>query len=396
MTYTLNNKLAEANAAYMICESVRAILNKELHEGRSKEELIQKLIGFYRSMSPRMAEHLVDAEGLWQFDHLASVLSSHIYIYLQADEFVDFTKVRAFLKETWPNVATESFEKPEQFGYVSIGGEKFAINPRLIAVGKTAELLLEKVRAETYSVGKLFAYYTSLVDMCQRQDITFQMEWLNWDTFRMWAEKSGYTDGLRLERKVLEDGYVISNVSWQERRFRPGRAHADQTIDIDLSKPLKVGYGDQLPPGDMKELIKDPDLKYPSNVDYTDLTRMTLSYFWASIASSGLHLSQEWKDFEVFEKWAMETGYKRFSTLKVESEQLGYVPGNVSWLELREQSGSLAQNVIYDQQSGMFLEKTGPDYSGVTSSNPLFHPSTPEELANDTIVRTPPIGKDVK
>lgn len=394
MTFILNKKLSEANAVYLICQAVRAALNKDLHDGKPREEIIQKLIALYRSMSPRMADHLEAAEPLWQFDHLACVLSSNILIHLGPDEVVDFKAVRQFLRDTWPEIETKVFAEP--VSYVSIGGQKFGVNPRVIAVGKTAELLLEKVPAPAYNLGKLYNYWGQLSERCRTDNTPFNLEWLHWDTFRVWAEQNGYKDGLRLERKVVELGYVPSNVSWQERRFRPGRAHPDQTIDIDLSKPVNVGYGDQLPPGNMKELIKDPDLKYPNDVDYTDLTRMTLSYFWASIATSGLHLSQEWKDFEVFEKWAMETGYKRFSTLKLESEQLGYVPGNVSWLELREQAGSLAPDVIYDQQSGMYLEKTGPDYSGVKSSNPLFQPSNQKVSVENTIDRTLPTGKDKK
>ena len=299
MTYTLNNKLTEAKAAYMICESVRAILNKELHEGRSKEELIQKLIGFYRSMSPIMADHLEAAEVLWQFDHLASVLSSHIFIYLGAGESVDFPKVRTFLKETWPDVVTESFEKPAEFGYISIGGEKFAVNPRLIAVGKTAELLLEKVPAPTYNLGKLYNYWGQLSERCRTDNTPFNLEWLHWDTFRVWAEQNGYKDGLRLERKVVELGYVPSNVSWQERRFRPGRAHPDQTIDIDLSKPIQESYA------------VDPQF-------------------------------------------------------------------------------------IFDEQSGMVLEKTGKDWSKEKSSNPLLQPNNQKVMAENSIDRTVPTGKDKK
>jgi hypothetical protein len=63
------------------------------------------------------------------------------------------------------------------------------------------------------------------------------MEWLHFETFRVWAMENGYKVGLRLERKILSLGYVPGNVSWQERRLRQSStvAASSQSTDINVA-----------------------------------------------------------------------------------------------------------------------------------------------------------------
>jgi hypothetical protein len=76
------------------------------------------------------------------------------------------------------------------------------------------------------------------------------------------------------------------------------------------------------------------DLKFPEGADASDPVQSILAFYWGSIVISGINLDPAWQDFKVFEKWAMENGYKRFHVLQCEDAQLGYVPGNVSWQEV--------------------------------------------------------------
>lgn len=84
----------------------------------------------------------------------------------------------------------------------------------------------------------------------------------------------------------------------------------------------------------LEKVEPQPNLKFPEGVDPSDPVRSTLGFYWAAIVTSGVNIDPDWQDFEVFEKWAMETGYKRFHVLRREYDELGYVPGNVSWHEV--------------------------------------------------------------
>ena len=62
--------------------------------------------------------------------------------------------------------------------------------------------------------------------------ITVCKGWLNWDTFREWALKSGWKKGLTIDR-IDEDGnYEPSNCQWITRSANASKANADRSNNL--------------------------------------------------------------------------------------------------------------------------------------------------------------------
>lgn len=59
----------------------------------------------------------------------------------------------------------------------------------------------------------------------------------------------------------------------------------------------------------------------------------------------GIKVCEEWHNYEVFKKWAMENGYKEGLTLDRKNNDLGYSPDNCRWVTMREQNRNHSNNL---------------------------------------------------
>lgn len=292
MTYSLNNKLAEATAMFRVCTLVRDHL-KMLHaNGTTMETLIQRLTEFYEITSPRLAMSFKHTTLSAQVGHFMNVTASAILLPLGPDEFIDFKVLREFFAKTWPELDIETAIKGPAIGpmFTIVDGREVCIDPAMPVLlekvgtdwseGSSTRFFRTKAEevAEDLSVGQLYRYWSSLVDMVERGNTPLWLEWTHFETFKAWAFANGYQDGYRLARTTMEEGYVPDNVKWQPRH--------------DSQKALKSFW----------ETMKD------GAVAPMDLT-------WAD-------------NFDVFEKWALDNGFKRGMAILRKDPNGWYSPEN--------------------------------------------------------------------
>lgn len=66
--------------------------------------------------------------------------------------------------------------------------------------------------------------------------------------------------------------------------------------------------------------------------------------WYSRYGGRGIKLCNDWKDYEVFKKWAMENGYKSNLTIDRKNSDLGYFPENCRWITQSDQVLNKAHN----------------------------------------------------
>lgn len=61
---------------------------------------------------------------------------------------------------------------------------------------------------------------------------------------------------------------------------------------------------------------------------------------WNKYGASGVFVCEEWKDYKVFEKWALENGYKDNLSIDRKNTYDGYYPDNCRWTDCLTQSAN--------------------------------------------------------
>lgn len=265
MIYTMDKKLAEANAAFLICEAIRKILLKELNDGKDQVEILNKLVDFYRVTSPRMADSIGEIALEHRLTHMTATLNSHIHIYLGMDESISFTEVNQYVKETWPLADQDIFKPTSTLSYVSISGEKITANPgnpilleKFEAVpewpagvqmektgpdwtqtssAKLQELLKPDGGAENdqvidRSVGIQAGLYNFWCHTRGGAIGPMDFLWANdFKTFEKWAMDNGYGHGMAILRRDFEGAFSPDNCYVTERE-KPNRSEHQYTRDL--------------------------------------------------------------------------------------------------------------------------------------------------------------------
>lgn len=60
----------------------------------------------------------------------------------------------------------------------------------------------------------------------------------------------------------------------------------------------------------------------------------------------GINVCREWDDYQVFEKWALESGYQRGLTIDRKNENRNYCPDNCAWITIIEQQNHKRNRTI--------------------------------------------------
>ena len=58
----------------------------------------------------------------------------------------------------------------------------------------------------------------------------------------------------------------------------------------------------------------------------------------------GITVCEEWNDFSLFRKWAIENGYKAKLTIDRINNEKGYMPGNCRWVDHKTQNRNYSRN----------------------------------------------------
>lgn len=87
------------------------------------------------------------------------------------------------------------------------------------------------------------------------------------------------------------------------------------------------------------------------------------SRYYYCYGGRGIKVCDEWKEFEVFEKWAYENGFKEGLTLDRIDVNGNYEPNNCRWITQKEQCYNTRRNV-YITRNGK--RKTVTEWSEIT------------------------------
>ena len=87
------------------------------------------------------------------------------------------------------------------------------------------------------------------------------------------------------------------------------------------------------------------------------------SKYYYCYGGRGIRVCEEWKDFETFEKWAYENGFKEGLTLDRIDVNGNYEPSNCRWITQKEQCYNTRRN-IYITANGE--RKTVTEWSQIT------------------------------
>lgn len=281
--FTSKHDHLEAAVMFHVCTFMRERFKEEYREHPSAILIFNKVMEFYEIVAPKMAETLRGVPHIHKLGHAVAVMESPISVFLGPDDRVDYGKLREYLVKTWPDADIESVMNPNSGlpQYVDRYGKSVVSKPGVLAVGKSAAILLEKA-----GLGK--------------------GEWID-----------------------------ISNL---------GRAHPDQTIDIDLSKPITEPYV-------LDNQEADIEVKTEHGVPITfasiqavtaELEKMpddikhALYRYWYQITRRDIPIQLEWTHFGTFAVWAVRNGYELGHRLKKADDELGYVAENVTWVPVEE------------------------------------------------------------
>ena len=79
----------------------------------------------------------------------------------------------------------------------------------------------------------------------------------------------------------------------------------------------------------------------------------------------GIKLCQEWSDFEVFYKWAIEAGYKDNLTLERIDNDGDYKPDNCRWATMKEQGLNTRNSLLIEYKGNTQTLKEWSDQLGM-------------------------------
>ena len=106
------------------------------------------------------------------------------------------------------------------------------------------------------SYTKLYNLYTSMIERCcnvndKRYDdyggrgIEVCQEWrLNYKNFKIWAMKSGYKEGLSLDRENNDKGYCPDNCRWVTQKIQANNTRRNRVIEYNGIKKTIAEWAD--------------------------------------------------------------------------------------------------------------------------------------------------------
>jgi len=133
-----------------------------------------------------------------------------------------------------------------------------------------------------------------------------------------------------------------------------GRAHPDQPIFIDMSKPIEATYGQE--PDVLLKTEHGAPISFATiqEVD-AEMAKMhedikyALYRYWSALTVRDIPMQLEWTHFGTFACWAVKNGYQLGYRLERTTLEEGYVIGNVKWAEVvpRPPLTDLAGNRVF-------------------------------------------------
>ena len=103
-------------------------------------------------------------------------------------------------------------------------------------------------------------------------------------------------------------------------------------------------------------------LEFLTNFNYRHgLSRTKIYHIWTSMkqrcfneksqsyhyyGECGITVCSQWKDFQIFEKWAKENGYINGLSLERKNVNKGYNPSNCKWIPRNEQANNTRSNIL--------------------------------------------------
>lgn len=285
----LNKKLEEAQAAYRVCELVRQQLKSEYDGGQQMDDLVEKLLKFYEVAAPTMARTIVMRKDVQLVEHFLEVIGNKILIFLTNEEWVDWSKVRDFFAETWPDADINEAIKPNKVTYRDKDGNIVQSKTADVIYDTQAKILLEKTG----------------IDHSQRSSLRF-------------AEHFG---------TAIVEGSTVKRTptNKHEEPVHP----VDKTLGGMTDCMLKTEAG---APISLEQIRKAGEAleKMPEDIKHA------LYRYWRQLTQRDVRIELVWTHFGTFAMWAVENGYELGYRMKKADPEEGYVLGNVTWVPVEE------------------------------------------------------------
>lgn len=111
----------------------------------------------------------------------------------------------------------------------------------------------------------------------------------------------------------------------QARSLRDGKTQSCGCIHSEKVRALKTSHGGSYTP--LYAVFKAMHQRCENPNDH--------SYKW--YGARGISVCDTWKDFKVFQQWALVSGYKKGLTIERKNGDGNYCPENCAWITIQEQ-----------------------------------------------------------
>lgn len=92
---------------------------------------------------------------------------------------------------------------------------------------------------------------------------------------------------------------------------------------------------------------------------------------WYRYGGRGISVCDEWDDFKVFYKWAIENGYQEGLTLDRIDNDGNYEPSNCRWISMKKQCQNRRNSIIIEHDGQTRSLSEWADYYGVPYSRAI-------------------------
>ena len=89
---------------------------------------------------------------------------------------------------------------------------------------------------------------------------------------------------------------------------------------------------------------------------------------WENYGGRGITICQEWNDYKIFRKWAMDNGYNDNLTIDRIDVNGNYCPENCRWADAKIQANNVSRNRIIEYEGKKMTMSEFADYIGISYS----------------------------
>ncbi|MGM1361119.1 hypothetical protein ACS2B2_25685 [Bacillus cereus group sp. BceL297] len=165
------------------------------------------------------------------------------------------------------------------------------------------------------SGSKIYSVWVNMKASCRKCELVLFEKWKEFIPFYEWALQNNYKEGLYLNRRDKNIGYLPDNLEFVTKEISKGKHQKYNT------RLYKIWIG-------MKHRCFQEDNKA-----------------YHHYGGRGITVCEEWSDFQSFYDWSMKNGYSDELSIDRVDVNGDYEPGNCEWVTTTDQANNKRTNI---------------------------------------------------